>query len=146
MNLDLTQVPRGHLHEVIGVLAPFFRKAAQWTLGKNDADGIAAMLFHPNVQTWVVFDPATQDIHGYLTTEVQQHATGARHLVVLNCGGRDGSLDSCVDKVFTVFEQYARDCGCTGLEIIGRPAWWKFIKERGYEQPQRQYFKSLGDA
>lgn len=139
--MNITIVPRDHIHTVLAAVVPFVKKAVDWTLGRTNADDILASMFRPDVLTWVLFDDNSV-IHGYLTTQVIEYPQ-ARHFCVLNCGGNDGSLEASVDLVFDTFEQYAKDSGCDGVEIIGRPAWWRFIKDRGYEQPQRQYFKAI---
>lgn len=142
MNLELTHVPYGHVHEVYGYIVPYIAKAAEWTFGRMNVDDISASLFSNAVQLWVVFDPESREVHGYLSTEIRNYPQ-SRQFVVLNCGGRDGSLDACVDKVFDRFEQYALENECDGIEITGRPAWSKFVKDRGYEMPQRSYYKKL---
>lgn len=139
--MNITIVPHGRIHEVVHVLSGFAIKGAEWSLGRLSADDIVRSMFDLNVTTWIVFDD-DQVIHGYLTTQIMQYPQ-ARHFAVLNCGGIDGSLNDCVDLVFDTFEQYARDSGCDGFEIIGRPAWWKHIKDRGFNTPQYQYFKSF---
>lgn len=141
--MNITLVPRGHIHQIVPDIIGYVRKASEWTLGRLSADDIIGSMFHPQVMTWLLFaDDENSPVVGYLTTQIMDYPQ-ARHFAVLNCGGMEGALEECVDLVFDTFEQYARDSGCDGVEIIGRPAWWKHIKDRGYEQPQRQYFKSL---
>lgn len=137
--MNITIVPHGELHAVLPHIVEYVKKAREWTLGRWNTDDLLALAFNKNVATWVLFDDDNA-IHGYLMTEIVDYPQ-ARHFCVLNCGGRDGSLDACVELVFDTFEQYAKDSGCDGVEIMGRPAWWKHIKARGYDAPQRQYFK-----
>jgi hypothetical protein len=142
VKLAITHVPYGHIHEVYGHIVPFIAKAEGWTRGRLNMDDISASLFSDKVQLWLVFDSDTREVHGYLSTEIRDYPR-CKQFVVLNCGGRDGSLDACVDTVFDTFEQYARDNGCDGIEIQGRAAWWKYIKDRGYASPMRSYYKKF---
>jgi len=142
MNLDLSLVPYGHVHEVYPAIVPYLVKGQEWTLGKASIDDLSAQLFRPSTLLWIVFDQDSKKITGYLATEIQQFPQ-ARHFVVLHCGGEDGTLEATVHKVFDTFEQYAQQSGCDGLEFVGRPAWAKFVRARGYEQPQRLYYKNL---
>lgn len=142
MNLNVSLVPNGHVHNVYPYLIEYIHKAVEWALGRMDADDISATLFRKDVQTWVVFDTDTNEVHGFLTSEIRIYPQ-SKHFCVLNCGGRDGSLEACVHTVFDLFDKYAIDNGCDGMEIIGRPAWSRFIKEHGYTKPYMQYFKSL---
>lgn len=144
MNLTLTAVPFGHLHEVLEFIVPYIKKSVAWTFGRMDADDIIATLFAKQALLWMVFDVDTKEIHGYLSTEIRTYASGAKNMVVLNCGGRDGSLEACVDTVFDTFEQFATANGCTAIEIQGRAAWAKFVKGRGYDTEMRHYFKKIG--
>jgi len=139
--MKISIVPPGLMHQIIGELAPFAAKGSEWTLGRLKADDILASMFNPQIMTWVLFEDDSP-IVGYLCTQIIDYPH-ARHFAVLNCGGMDGMLDQCVDLVFDTFEQYARQSGCDGIEIIGRPAWWKHIKGRGFAQPQYQYFKKF---
>lgn len=139
--MNITTVPRGHLHEVLPAILPFVPKAAEWTLGRMNEDDIVAAMFSTGTLLWILFDD-DKIVHGFLTTQVIEYPQ-ARHFCVLQCGGNDGMLDQCVDLVFDTFETYARQSGCDGFEIVGRPAWWQHVKARGFQQPQRQYFKDL---
>lgn len=139
--MNITVVPRGQINQVVPHLLAYVAKATEWTLHRMDADDIIASMFNRNVLTWVVFDD-NNFIHGYLTTQIVDYPQ-TRQFCVLNCGGQEGSLEACVDLVFDTFEKYASDSGCDGIEITGRPAWWKHIKQRGYTSPQRQYFKAI---
>jgi hypothetical protein len=130
--MNITIVPREHLYEVLPYITCFVKKASEWTLGRMSTADILGSMFNPAVTTWILFDDRNIT-YGYLTTQIIDYPQ-ARHMAM---------LDECVDLVFDTFEQYARDSGCDGLEITGRPAWWKHIKDRGYAQPQRQYFKDL---
>lgn len=142
--MNITLVPDGRIHEVLPAILPYVPKAAEWTLGRMHADDIVASMFEPGTMLWLVFDD-TKAVHGFLTAQIIEYQR-ARHFCVLQCGGNDGMLDQCVDLVFDTFEQYARDSGCDGFAIVGRPAWWKHVKARGFEQPQRQYFKGLREV
>lgn len=145
MNLTLTAVPYGHLHEVLEFIVPFVKKAAGWTMERMGVDDILATLFAKQALLWLVFDADDKSIHGFLTTEVRTFPSQRKHLIVLNCGGRDGSLEACVDTVFDTFEQFAATNACHAIEIQGRAAWSKFIKARGYDTEMRHYFKKLGE-
>lgn len=142
MTLKLTMIPFGEVHKVYPHIVEYIKKAQEWTVGRVCTDDISAALFSRNTQLWIVFDPADGFIHGYLSTEVRNYPT-ARQFVVLTCGGKDGSLDACVDMVFEIFEEYARKCECTGIEISGRPAWAKHVKKHGYDMPYRMFYKDL---
>lgn len=142
--MNITLIPPGHVCDVLPRILGYVSKAREWSYDRYTVDDMVAGLFKPGVMLWIVFDDDNH-IHGYLATEIREFPQ-ARHFIVLHCGGQDGSLDACVGMVFDTFERYARESGCDGLEIIGRHAWWKHIRERGFSQPQRQYFKDLKGA
>lgn len=139
MMLDVALVPPGHVHNVFAHIQPYLLKSVEWSLSHDDADDLARSVFATTTQLWVVFDE-NGVIHGYLATELVQYPK-AKHLVVLHCAGQDGSLDACVDRVFTVFESYAQDQGCDAVEIRGRHAWQKFAQKHGFTSPMRHYIK-----
>lgn len=140
--LQIALIPFGHVHEVYPAILPFIKKMEPWNMGCMHVDDISATMFSDKVQVWIVFDPQSRKIHGYLNTEIRNYPR-FKALCVLGCGGDDGKLESCVDVVFSTFERYATDCGCKGIDFQGRPAWAKFAKEHGYESPMRHYFKKL---
>jgi len=141
-NLKIAMVPFGHVHEVYSAILPFIKKMEPWNFGRVHVDDISATLFSDKVQLWIVFDAETKIIHGYLATEIRSYPRN-KVLSVIGCGGEDGKLDECVEQVLDIFEDYAKDCGCGGLDFQGRPAWAKFVKARGYETPMRHYYKRI---
>lgn len=138
--MKVTLVPQGHVHEVIGQIAPLVVKAQEWTLDRCSVDDLMGALFAPTMLLWVAYDE--RGIHAYVASEIRRFSLKSE-FCCLHCAGYDGVLDDCVDLFFDTFEQYARDAGCDAIEFIGRPAWAKQVKKRGYVQPQRQYYKSL---
>lgn len=143
MNLTVTAIPYGHIHEIIEYVIPFIKKAAKWSMGRMETDDILKAIFNRSVILWLVFDQDDKSIHGFLTTEIRQYSF-SKQFCVLNCGGKEGSLEACVDTVFDTFEEFAQANGCDAIEIEGRAAWSKFIKSRGYDTEFRHYFKKLG--
>ena len=51
-------------------------------------------------------------------------------LNLLFCGGED--LEGWHENVLVLLEQYARDHGCSGMELIGRAGWKKFLQKNGW--------------
>lgn len=141
MMLDVSLVPPGLVHNAYPHIVTYLMKSVKWTQGTSDADDLSRAIFATTTQLWVVFDEKNF-IRGYLATEIVQYPK-AKHFTVLHCAGEDGCLEACVDRVFTLFEQYAREQGCDAVEIKGRNAWSRFVEKHGYESPMRHYFKRL---
>lgn len=143
MNLTVTTVPHGHIHEVFEFIVPFMKKSIDWTFDRMGVDDIANSIFGKHALLWLVFDQDDKSIHGYLTTEIREYPL-CKNMVVLHCGGVEGSLEACVGMVFDTFERFAASNGCNAIEIQGRAAWAKFVKGRGYDTQMRHYFKKIG--
>lgn len=145
MNISLAKVSVENRHAVMPQLKPFIEKMAKHTLGRQNGADIAIDMMQPTRQLWVLHETDSLNIVGYIVTRIDEHAQ-ARHLVLVNCGGKRGTLDAVFNQFFGIIEDFARANGCDGIEFLGRPGWKPFAKKCDMHVAQYQYFKSLRGA
>lgn len=140
MNLEISLVPVGHISPLIPSLLPHLQKSEVWTRGRSTVDNILHFLLNGQMQLWVVFSPKQQQIYGHVITEVKEYPR-CKMLVIQYCAGEENHMQYCEDKMYDLLDRFAKDAGCVGIELIGRPGWGKHVKKRGYEVQSVMYQK-----
>jgi len=130
MKLDLSLVPHGLIHTVVGQITPYLRISEEWTKGRSSVDDILGFLFSGRMQLWIVLD--YQKIYGHLITEVKQYPR-CKMFVVQYCAMEPHVMAKVEDKMQELAEKYAKESGCAGIEFVGRPGWSKSMKKYGYD-------------
>jgi hypothetical protein len=138
MNLDFSLVPYGVLSTAIPKVIKYLEVSESWTRGRSTTDDILKFLFTGQMQLWVVLDD--KEIYGQIITEIKQYPQ-CKMLVIQYCSGEKNHMKFVEDKVYDTLERYAKDFGCSGIELIGRPGWHKHVVKRGYETRSVMYQK-----
>ena len=144
MNLDISLVPPGNIYTAVPGLLPYLMESAERTRGRATVDDILRFVLNGQMQLWVVFSPEDSKIYGHVITEVKQYPSNTM-LVIQYCAGEANHMQYCEDKMYDVLDRFARDAGCAGIELIGRPGWGKHVKQRGYEAQSVMYQKFFKD-
>lgn len=120
----------------------FIQKAAAITNGRSSVDDIVRAFYVGAYGLWIVFDPDTQKVHGFLATEVKQYPQ-LRMLVIQHCVMEPGTLEKIEDRMQELAQRYARDTGCAGIEFVGRPGWKRYAKNKNYHSHSVVYQQFL---
>jgi hypothetical protein len=144
MNLEISLVPNGHITSTIPGLLPYLAESAEWSRGRSKVDDILRFLLNGQMQLWVVFCTEEQQIYGHVITEVKDYPR-CKMLVIQYCAGEENHMQYCEDKMYDLLDKFAKDTGCAGVELIGRPGWGKHVKKRGYEVQSVMYQKFFKD-
>lgn len=107
-------------------------------------DDILRFLFNGQMQLWMVFSPEQQQVYGYVITEVKAYPQ-CKMLVIQYCAGEENHMQYCEDKMYELLDKFAKESGCIGIELVGRPGWGKHVKKRGYEIQSVMYQKFFKD-
>ena len=95
-------------------------------------------------RTVLSYSPEQQKIYGHVITEVKEYPR-CKMLVIQYCAGEENHMQYCEDKMYELLDKFAKDTGCVGIELIGRPGWGKHVKKRGYEVQSVMYQKFFKD-
>jgi len=131
MNLDISLIPYGQISYMVAPLLRFLQESESWTKGRSSVDDIVRFVLTGQMQLWVVFDPDTQEIHGYVITEIKQYPQ-SKMFVIQYCAMNPNHMRYVEDSMHEKADGFARDAGCAGIEFFGRPGWEPHVKKRGY--------------
>jgi hypothetical protein len=116
---------------MVAPLLRFLQESESWTKGRSSVDDIVRFVLTGQMQLWVVFDPDTQEIHGYVITEIKQYPQ-SKMFVIQYCAMNPNHMRYVEDSMHEKADRFARDAGCAGIEFFGRPGWEPHVKKRGY--------------
>jgi hypothetical protein len=131
MNLDISLIPYGQISYMVAPLLRFLQESESWTKGRSSVDDIVRFVLTGQMQLWVVFDPDTQEIHGYVITEIKQYPQ-SKMFVIQYCAMNPNHMKYVEDSMHEKADRFAREVGCAGIEFFGRPGWEPHVKKRGY--------------
>jgi hypothetical protein len=131
MNFDISLVPYGKISYVIPSLIRYLNESEVWALGRASIDDIVRFALTGQMQLWAVYDVATNEMHGFVMTEVK-HYPQKKMFVVQYCAMTPNHMRHIEDKMHEAADQFARNAGCHGIEFFGRPGWEPHVKKRGY--------------
>jgi hypothetical protein len=131
MNLSISLVPYGQISYMVQPLIKYLQKSEDWTKGRSSVDDIVRFVLTGQMQLWVVFDPETQEIHGYVITEIKQYPQ-SKMFVIQYCAMEPNHMKYVDEVMHETADRFARDAGCAGIEFFGRPGWEPHVKKRGY--------------
>jgi hypothetical protein len=131
MNLSISLVPYGQISYMVQPLIKYLQKSEDWTKGRSSVDDIVRFVLTGQMQLWVVFDPETQEIHGYVITEIKQYPQ-SKMFVIQYCAMEPNHMKYVDEVMHETADRFAKDAGCAGIEFFGRPGWEPHVKKRGY--------------
>lgn len=131
MNLNISLVPYGQISYMVQPLIKYLQKSEDWTKGRSSVDDIVRFVLTGQMQLWVVFEPESQEIHGYVITEIKQYPQ-SKMFVIQYCAMEPNHMKYVDEVMHETADRFARDAGCAGIEFFGRPGWEPHVKKRGY--------------
>ena len=144
MAKTVSLVPYGYYYKVLPSLARHLEVSEMWTRGRAAVDDIIAFLYSGQMNLWMVWEDANNP-DGYVITEVKEYPR-CKMLVLQYCAGDFSVLEKAGDEVFKVFERFARDTGCSGIEFFGRPGWKRHAEKHGCNIQTVIYEKYLDEV
>lgn len=142
MNAVISIIPNGLIYKFIPALAHHLERSEYWSKGRSNVDDIVRFIYTGQMQLWVIFDEEEKSI-GYVVTEIKQYPQ-SKMLVWQYGAGDYGVLEATNDLVFETIERFAKDTGCNGLEVFGRPGWKREAKRYGFNSQTVMYEKFFG--
>lgn len=147
MNLQITFTPALVVPAYVNGLTPYLEKSEMWTRGRAKVKDILEFLLSGQMHLWMVYDQDDSNVkpYGYVITEIKQYPQ-CKMLAIQYCAGERNHMSHVEDRMFQVLESFARDAGCAGIELFGRPGWTAHVKKYGYESQTIVYEKYFGGA
>lgn len=131
MNLSISLIPYGQISYMVAPLIKYLQKSEDWTKGRSSVDDIVRFVLTGQMQLWVVYEPESQEIHGYVITEIKQYPQ-SKMFVIQYCAMEPNHMKYVDEVMHETADRFAKDAGCAGIEFFGRPGWEPHVKKRGY--------------
>jgi hypothetical protein len=111
-------VPTSQVAALWPDVAPWLALALEHPAARHTPSGVLAALQSGDMQLFVAHEG-----NRIIAAATTMHVTysGGGWMAVLLCGGK--GLDEWGPDGIAAIEAWARQCGCVGVEIIGRPGW-----------------------
>ena len=87
-------------------------------------------------------DGGNLHIASAITTQVVNYPN-SRILAFQFLGGK--GFDEWSDDMLATLEKYAKDCGCNGMEAVGRFGFWPFFKGHDWKKSYCTYQKIFSE-
>ena len=131
MNFEISLVPYGKISYLIPALIRYLNESEMWAMGRASVDDIVRFALTGQMQLWAVYDIESNDIHGFVMTEVKQYPQ-KKMFVIQYCAMTPNHMKHIEDKMHETADKFAQEMGCQGIEFFGRPGWEPHVKKRGY--------------
>lgn len=123
----VTGVLSHRINEVWPAVAPIIERALEFGDGKYALTDIHRFLEEQACQLWIIHN--TAGIAGALVTQIVNYPQD-RRLCFFACAGVEADKWLHLNEVIKC---YAREQGCSSVEIYGRPGWVKKMKPYGFK-------------
>jgi hypothetical protein len=136
--IQITAIPNSEVKHIWLTVYPMLEPAVIRSRGRWDMYSLMSRLLDGRQQLWLVFDE--NQILGAATTEIINYPM-RKMLSVNYLGGKD--LRKWADKILTVFESWARDNNCSGIEAAARAGFWKWMRNHDYDRAYTVFEKRI---
>ena len=131
--LEWSRVHPDILDECWEDCAKLLKKSVKRSGGRVTIDDAYRDVDSGRSQLWIVYSTSDMKIIGCLVTFVREYATGLRMLHFDHIAGI--KMDEWFTDGLEMLKKYSRQNGYDGLEGIGRPGFWNWIKDIGWKRP-----------
>ena len=132
-------VPTAYLNHTWPDIREVTEKAIMRSNGRWSMEALYASILHGHQQLWLAFDE-DKNIDGVGTTEIVFYP--AKTMIAMQfIAGKN--FDSWMWDMLDKFKQFGRDNGCQGIEGTGRPGFWKWLGQDGFDKSYVVYEKEL---
>ena len=123
---NVTGVLSHQIGDVWPVVAPLIERSIEFSDGKFSLADVHRFLEEQTCQLWLIYSAAR--LAGALVTQIINYPQD-RRLLFLFCAGVEADKWLHLSEVI---KSYAREHGCSCVEIYGRPGWVKKMRPFGF--------------
>ena len=136
----ITAVPNDSVLLIWKEVAPLLYPAIERSHGRWTMQTLLAALKEGRQQLWLIYEN-DQPVKGVATTEILSYPN-RKMLAVQHLGG--SGLDTWGFSFLSIIEDFAKAAGCSGIEATARKGFWKWFKERDYQDAYTVFEKEIG--
>lgn len=126
-DIHVSMVPLEGLGRTWSMFAPFIEMALEAGENRASMENIVRDIVSGYLTMWVIF--SDEPLGACLCRVIEDNA--GKTLVIEDVGGKDAHL--WLSGLEKTLAEYAKDIGCSHIDVIGRKEWQLLGKSRGYE-------------
>ena len=138
--MDVSAIAPDHLASFLPEGLELLHEAVKTSHGRCTVNDTIEAVYRGKKQLWAAYDDT---VHGVITTSIVEYPR-IKALVMELCAG--DNLSQWKGQMLEMIEQFARDCGCAKIEMVGRKGWERVLDHDGYRPTHFVYEKELTDG
>lgn len=135
----ITLVPHDRAAHVWMSVYKYLDKAVERSHGRWTMETLFNAVATGRQQLWIVLDE-NDNIDGVATTEIINYPN--RKMLAIQYLGGEG-LGFWANQILEVFNSWARDNKCKGIEATARKGFWKWLKHDGFDEAYTVFEKRI---
>lgn len=123
------RIPAQEAPAIYPSVSHLIQKALDRGHGEIGHNGIVVELANDLKQLWLV----TDEQYSILGACITEHIKYESHRIIRMCLLGGSGLGDWSDSLREAVEQFGKDLGCKGVEVIGRKGWIRHLESKGYK-------------
>jgi hypothetical protein len=132
MNISLVQPE--YLDVVWPKVSEFIKRSVDYSYGRWSVEDVYRFISEGKMVLWIAHD--NNSIVAASVTIVSDYPS-KKFLGIQFLGG--SSMNMWKEDGLDIIKDFARKCGCDGIEVIGRKGFGKYLMENGFTMPYVTY-------
>jgi len=128
----------------LGFIWPFveklLNKSIKRSYGRTSTNDLLQECLYGESHLWIFFEEDKYpEILGCGITQINDYPSGLRMLNIDHLAGNHH--DKWTQEGLKFVEEFAKDSNCDGIEALGRPGFWNWLKDDNWDQIAVAYQK-----
>ena len=142
MTIKSTLVSTKDVPHIWSFAEKHLKKSVKRSYGRTNTNDIFQECLMGQSHLWIFYrDDEFPELIGCGITQINEYPSGLRMLNIDHLSGKNQELwtKEGLDKV----ESFAVDAGCDGIEALGRPGFWNWLKDDNWDKIAVAYQKKF---
>jgi len=139
-NIKKTLVKPKDLGFVWPFIEKLLNKSIKRSYGRTSTDDLLQECLYEESHLWIFYEEDKYpEILGCGITQINDYPSGLRMLNIDHLAGNHH--DKWTQEGLRFVEEFAKDANCDGIEALGRPGFWNWLKDENYDKIAVAYQK-----
>jgi|TARA_B100001094_G_scaffold332978_1_gene407658 hypothetical protein len=139
-NIKKTLVKPKDLGFVWPFIEKLLNKSIKRSYGRTSTDDLLQECLYGESHLWIFYEEDKYpEILGCGITQINDYPSGLRMLNIDHLAGNHH--DKWTQEGLRFVEEFAKDANCDGIEALGRPGFWNWLKDENYDKIAVAYQK-----
>jgi hypothetical protein len=140
--ISLVGIPPETVDQVWPLIEARIEEACLTSREKETAFDVRRDARYGERQVWVIWDGDAKEVLAVVVTQLINHPRKRTCRINICVGEQRERWQHHI----RIIENWARENGCRGMELMARPGWSRVLKQHGYDTTHHMVEKDLTDA